>query len=249
MHWRGYRVYVMDKKIVTKYLPIWLLPFVVLLLQGCHSSRHTVKKDAAAAEMPARKPQKLDDTPEAMGRELVDAALKWIGTRYRYGGDSRNGTDCSGLVMRLYSDVCAVKIPRTTSAQHDFCTRLKRKDARPGDLVFFGSSKSGSSVSHVGLYIGKGEMIHASSSQGVVVSDIEKGYWADRFKGAGRVDGAHRSWAMARGGKGKGAENRVPASVPLPEETTVQNTEVSVDLLDVIINAKVDSIFSEQFMD
>lgn len=239
----------MDKKIVTKYLPIWLLPFVVLLLQGCHSSRHTVKKDAAAAEMPARKPQKLDDTPEAMGRELVDAALKWIGTRYRYGGDSRNGTDCSGLVMRLYSDVCAVKIPRTTSAQHDFCTRLKRKDARPGDLVFFGSSKSGSSVSHVGLYIGKGEMIHASSSQGVVVSDIEKGYWADRFKGAGRVDGAHRSWAMARGGKGKGAENRVPASVPLPEETTVQNTEVSVDLLDVIINAKVDSIFSEQFMD
>lgn len=238
----------MDKKIVTKYLFIWLLPFVALLLPGCHSSRHTVKKDAAA-DMPAWKPQKGDDTPEAMGRELVDAALKWIGTRYRYGGDSRNGTDCSGLVMRLYSDVCAVKIPRTTSAQHDFCTRLKRKDARPGDLVFFGSSKSGSSVSHVGLYIGKGEMIHASSSQGVVVSDIEKGYWADRFKGAGRVDGAHRSWAMARGGKGKGSQNRMPASIPLPEETTVQNTEVSVDLLDVIINAKVDSIFSEQFMD
>lgn len=236
----------MDKKSTVRLLLMAAMPFLALLVSGCHSSRSAVNRSTSAGVV---REYATDESPDAMGRELVDAALKWLGTRYRYGGDSRNGTDCSGLVMRLYSDVCALKLPRTTLGQRDYCTGLKRKEARPGDLVFFGSSKGNSSVSHVGVYIGKGEMVHASSSRGVVVSDIDKGYWADRFKGAGRVDGAHRSWAMARGKNDAKPQEPVLQEIQAPQESTVQNTEVAVDLLYVIINAKVDSIFSTQFMD
>lgn len=235
----------MYKKSVVRSLFIWLMAFAVLLVSGCHSSRRVTSQ----GDPVTNRDYTATESPDAMGRELVDAALKWLGTRYRYGGDSHNGTDCSGLVMRLYSDVCDIKLPRTTLGQRDYCTGLKRKEARPGDLVFFGSSKSNSSVSHVGIYIGKGEMVHASSSRGVVVSDIDNGYWADRFKGVGRVDGAQNSWAMARRKKGGKDNGSLLPGLPRGEGNTVRNAEVSVDLLDVIINAKVDSIFSNQFMD
>ena len=215
----------MYKKSVVRSLFIWLMVFAVLLVSGCHSSRRVTSQ----GDPVTNRDYTATESPDAMGRELVDAALKWLGTRYRYGGDSRNGTDCSGLVMRLYSDVCDIKLPRTTLGQRDYCTGLKRKEARPGDLVFFGSSKSNSSVSHV--------------------SDIDNGYWADRFKGAGRVDGAQNSWAMARRKKGGKDNGSLLPGLPHGEGNTVRNAEVSVDLLDVIINAKVDSIFSNQFMD
>ena len=174
---------------------------------------------------------------------------------------------------------------------------LARNKTRIGDLVFFGA---GGGVSHVGLYIGKGEMIHASSSRGVMVSNIDSGYWGDRFRGSGRVDGAEQSWAAnnRRRGKSKRREREqreapimevptvdrplgVPsvsvselASVlngggvtkqPQAVETPAQSVQVqnapqngpevaqseveAIELLDLIINEKVDSIFSNRFMD
>lgn len=149
---------------------------------------------------------------DPMGKELVDEARKWLGTPYRYGGSTRNGTDCSGLVMSLYRDVCAVKIPRTTREQKSYCTEVARNKTRIGDLVFFGS---GSGISHVGLYIGKGEMIHASSSKGVMVSNIDTGYWGNRYRGAGRVAGAGKSWA-ANAGKRKKRKSDVNSKVSKP---------------------------------
>lgn len=226
-----------------------LVPLMMLLLTGCHSSR---RSSAGVSDGGYRDglPSRIDysgELEEPMGQALVEAASAWLGTRYKYGGHTRAGTDCSGLVMSLYQEVCAVKLPRTTSDQHKFCSPLKRKDTRVGDLVFFGSSYG---ISHVGLYIGKGEMIHASSSQGVMVSGIDKGYWADRFKGGGRVDGAAGSWAMNNGkGKGWGKSAGKRKSGDEPAKETPQQPELSVELLDLIINEKVDSIFSSQFMD
>lgn len=147
-----------------------------------------------------------------MGRDLASEARRWLGTPYRYGGRDRNGTDCSGLVMELYRTVCAMKIPRTTVEQKSYCTKVARNKARMGDLVFFGSGKSENSVSHVGLYIGKGEMIHASSSRGVMVSRVDAGYWGDRFRGIGRIDGAYASWAKTdRGAKSSKKKRRITA--------------------------------------
>lgn len=248
-------------------LLLCMFPLVMLLLTGCHSHKRAVSSSGGGGGRPSVSLDYAREAADPMGCDLVAAAAEWLGTRYRYGGQSRQGTDCSGLVMSLYQDVCAVKLPRTTVEQHRFCSPLKRKEARVGDLMFFGSS---SGISHVGLYIGKGEMIHASSSQGVVVSGIDSGYWAQRFKGAGRVEGAAAAWAVLHGGKqGKpGKKNKeVPAmetAAPLQTELASgtdrkkrsesaakasPEPELTIDLLDLIINEKVDSIFSSQFMD
>lgn len=236
---------------------------LLLLLSGCHSSKKVVISGGSGKTTDIIRTvdkrvavEALRDVSDPMERELVESAMGWLGTRYRYGGDSRDGTDCSGFVMSVYRDVCALKLPRTTTAQMEYCSRQSRKNARVGDLVFFGASKGGGNVTHVGLYIGKGEMIHASSSRGVTVSSIDDGYWGDRFKGVGRVDNAPKAWAAANGGKsGKNKKDRnlvappaTPmASVKVPAEQKAP--EVTVDLIDLIINEKVDSIFSSQFMD
>ena len=70
-----------------------------------------------------------------------------------------------------------------------FCKKINKKDLKVGDLVFFATGKSSSKVSHVGLYIGNGEFIHASSSKGVIITDLNKNYYVRTFVSAGRVEG------------------------------------------------------------
>ena len=111
-----------------------------------------------------------------------------IGPPYKYGGESRKGTDCSGLTMVVYRDVAGIKIPRNSGKQQEFCSRISRNALSPGDLVFFSSSRKGS-VSHVGIYAGSGKFIHASSSRGVILSSLDEDYYRRHFHSAGRVPG------------------------------------------------------------
>lgn len=220
---------------------------------------------------------------DPMGKALVSEAQRWLGTRYLYGGDSKSGTDCSGLVMRVYHNVCGVKIPRSTREQVKYCTKVARNKIRPGDLVFFAPVKADDKVSHVGLYVGEGKMIHASSSRGVMVSGFDSGYWGERYLTGARIDAAPRAFAAVNNRKGRyddepvtlppapapglegvpdypgRSENAgieannevVPAASSLPPSTfSPASGEIStIDLLDLIINQKVDSIFSSGFAD
>ncbi len=291
---------------------ISLIAVAAMLLAGCRS--HKANVSSPHGQWGNGYHDYSSEVTDAMGADLAEEARGWLGTPYRYGGADRRGTDCSGLVMELYRSVCATKLPRTTVEQKSYCTKVARNKARVGDLMFFGSSKGGGQISHVGLYIGKGEMIHASSSRGVMVSNVDAGYWGDRFRGTGRVDGAYNAWARTDRGsralKGKkkdrnpvtpdeiptpdrpvaplpigeiaydklpagdAPENMEPASsapamdnsmTTQPEKTsqqpsaTPQGTQANavksadatetIDLLDLIINQKVDSIFSTRFMD
>ncbi len=202
-----------------------------LMLGGCGSSRSSVKGSqgrvvknerrhgGGGSRKPATQPRpvNLADIDDPMARDLIAEANGWLGTPYSYGGATTGGVDCSGLVMSLYRDVTGMKLPRTTREQVRYCTNLARNKIRPGDLVFFAN---GSDVSHVGLYVGNGSMIHASSSRGVVVSDIDNGYWADRYLTGGRVESAREAWAALnrpRRGKGKPAKE-----VPAPAESPAQ---------------------------
>ena len=106
-------------------------------------------------------------------------------------------------------------------------------------------------VSHVGLYIGDGRMIHASSSRGVMVSSCDTGYWGDRYVTGARVEAAPRAYASLHGGERRPTEPAPSAvSVPAPApQLQAQNTPSTIDLLDMLINDKVDSIMSSQYND
>lgn len=114
---------------------------------------------------------------------LARSALRFLGTPYVFGGTSSSGFDCSGLVQHVYA-MAGIPLPRTADAQFDY-GRPARGGPKVGDLVFFQTYTEG--VSHVGIYVGKGEFVHASSSHGVMVSKLSDSYWRSRYVGAKRI--------------------------------------------------------------
>jgi len=119
------------------------------------------------------------------GEKVVSIAAGYIGTPYRYGGDSpRNGFDCSGLVFFSFEQM-GLKVPRTAADQRKAAERVPRDDLEPGDLVFFRSSKG--RVDHVGIYAGEGRFIHAPNSGSVVsYAYLDDPYYRSHFVSAGR---------------------------------------------------------------
>jgi cell wall-associated NlpC family hydrolase len=111
---------------------------------------------------------------------------KWIGTNYRLGGCDISGIDCSGFAQKLYSDVYGVDLVRTAVDQFSSCKRIKHsRDAAEGDLVFF--HIRGRRISHVGIYLANDYFVHASTSGGVMISNLNEDYWHKTFAGCGRV--------------------------------------------------------------
>ena len=114
------------------------------------------------------------------------AAGSWRGVPYRIGGNSRQGTDCSGFAQSLYREVVGAAIPRTTGELWQSGWNVGSANLRPGDLVFFSRIPSGDAVNHVGVVIGEGEFAHASTSMGVQFARYDRGYWQKRLAGARR---------------------------------------------------------------
>ena len=125
--------------------------------------------------------------PERAKREaIVETALGQVGRPYRYGGDSPEGFDCSGLVEYSYAEA-GIQVPHNTSALRSSGSHIALGDARPGDLLFYRFNSSPSSL-HVAIYLGHGKMVHAPA-QGKQVSVIhtDDSPWPGRFLGAVRV--------------------------------------------------------------
>jgi len=133
------------------------------------------------------------DTPvvEADGRVegLLKRALSFIGTPYRWGGSSPDsGFDCSGLVGYVFRTALGIDLPRVSRDMAQNGERVERAALSAGDLVFFG--RRGNRIDHVGIYLGDGRFVHAPrSGKDVMVSEMDSGYWATRFKSARRVAG------------------------------------------------------------
>jgi cell wall-associated NlpC family hydrolase len=136
------------------------------------------------ATTPATRSDDSLATPGARGNDVVERAQQYLGAPYRSGGTSTNGVDCSGLTYSVYRSV-GVKLPRSSDEQARVGEAVPRSQLAPGDLIFFG--KSGN-VSHVGIYAGDGEFIHASTSARSVRFDkLETTYFRDRYLTARRV--------------------------------------------------------------
>jgi cell wall-associated NlpC family hydrolase len=106
----------------------------------------------------------------------------WKGIAHRYGGENRNGMDCSAFVKALYQKLFQVELPRSTKEQVLVGHPVKRKDLRAGDLVFF---KPSYTPRHVGIYLSNHEFVHVSKDRGVVISTIGPAYW-ERYYWTGR---------------------------------------------------------------
>lgn len=119
--------------------------------------------------------------------KLYLEAAQWVGTPYRGGGNSKRGTDCSGLTTQIYKKVYHARLPRTTGGQKQESRKVARRALREGDLVFFTSRNSGRKVAHVGIYLKNDKFIHASTSRGVIVSHLDESYYRKHWLTGGRV--------------------------------------------------------------
>ncbi|MBS4174721.1 C40 family peptidase [Bacillus sp. FJAT-49736] len=115
--------------------------------------------------------------------KAISVAKSNLGVPYRYGGISPAGFDCSGLVKYSYGKA-GVALPRTAGDMFSKGTRAKTLKA--GDLVFFAQNKA-SKPSHVGIYLGSGKFINASSSKGVSITTLSNPYWKPRYVGAKHI--------------------------------------------------------------
>lgn len=143
-----------------------------LFLASCASHKHAGEHDNRADK-------------------VITAARSYLGTPYKYGGTTRAGMDCSGLLINSFR-VIDVNLPRSSEAQSKVGKEVEMKDLEPGDLVFFATGKRKREVTHVGLVTEcKGrdniKFIHSSSTLGVVETNLFAEYYQKRFRGGRRV--------------------------------------------------------------
>lgn len=117
-------------------------------------------------------------------RKLYSFIDSWWATRYRYGGTSRSGIDCSAFTGNLVSEVYGIALPRTAKDQYGICEKIFRDDLQEGDLVFF-NTRGG--ISHVGVYLGNNYFVHSSVHDGVTISSLNDTYYNSKFITGGRV--------------------------------------------------------------
>lgn len=122
------------------------------------------------------------------GSAVAQAAYNYLGERYVWGSAQPGvGFDCSGLTSYLYNKVCGISLYRNSAAQSNNGYPVSKSNLKQGDLLFFSTNGSGS-ISHVGIYVGNGKMIHASTpSTGVIISDIDSNYYSNTFVTARRI--------------------------------------------------------------
>lgn len=119
-------------------------------------------------------------------KALLESVDDWYGVRYRRGGNTKTGVDCSGFTVAVYAAVYGMTLPRVSREQYRISRKISTTELREGDLVFFNTTGRG--VSHVGVYLGNNRFIHASVSKGVMVNSLFESYYLKRFIGAGRID-------------------------------------------------------------
>ncbi len=220
------------------------IPMIIvalLTLSGCHSSRNATKDDIYT-ERRDRDAPKDATSVDSRRKAIVDEARNWLGTKYRYGGNDRKGVDCSGMVTQIYLKVANLKLPRNSAQQQQFCQRISKDELAEGDLVFFATGRDKSRVSHVGIYIGDDRMIHASSSQGVIISNLNERYYTRHYHSSGYVAGIFADKTATKTEAGKKSTPKPAAEISINDLSKL--TQKDSTNLNQALDQKIDSIYS-----
>jgi cell wall-associated NlpC family hydrolase len=181
---------------------------LIFLIVGCGASKKRAKAEeprkitVEASNDPTSDSEEI--TPEVVGEDLdietsdakiladsiVNTALTFSGTRYKYGGVTRKGMDCSGLVYVAFGEQ-HISLPRISYQIAEEGRPIKLKKVTKGDLLFFSTGKKSKRISHVGLVVAVDgddiKFIHSTTSRGVIVSSLREGYWNHAFVKATRI--------------------------------------------------------------
>ncbi|WP_104811485.1 C40 family peptidase [Aureitalea marina] len=153
---------------------------MVLVLSSCGSSKKVA--DHSSKSSNHSKNKTVDP--------IIDHAISFEGTPYRFGGTSKKGMDCSGLIYVSYLEG-EIQLPRVSRDMAKTGKKIALADVREGDLVFFSTSKKGGGINHVGLVVerkgGQIRFIHSTTSRGVIVSSMDENYWRKAFVQARKV--------------------------------------------------------------
>ena len=127
----------------------------------------------------------MEEPVETVTNErLISFLESWYGTPYKFGGVDRIGIDCSAFCSMLMDSVYGVALPRTARSQYEMGVKIKKDQLEQGDLVFFNTTGG---ISHVGVFLANNKFVHAATSAGVMISDLNDMYYKKRFIGASRV--------------------------------------------------------------
>ena len=163
------------------------LPFArVLVLVAAAFSPFSHADEAVVVAAPP--PVSFVDRASATAQDAIDQALDLLGIRYRRGGSSPDaGFECSGFVSHVFREGLGLILPRSSKEMSKSGEVIARDELKPGDLVFFNTMRS--AFSHVGIYLGDNQFVHAPRSGGRVrIEDLRDGYWIKRFNGARRLN-------------------------------------------------------------
>lgn len=167
---------------------LWLIIFSALMI-SCGTShfakKYTYKKSSSASSANLKKlSSDYSGSVSGIRKSVINDAENYIGTPYKYAGNTASGFDCSGLVCKVF-DENKIKLPRRSADQANAGKSINISEAKPGDLLFFATA-GGSSVTHVGIVheiFGNGEItfIHSSTTKGVIISSLNEAYWNKAF--------------------------------------------------------------------
>lgn len=149
--------------------------YTTLIFPG---QRLFISADASVSQTPAATVSRGTNRTDM----LLGYAKSFTGVPYVYGGQTPAGFDCSGYVKYVFKHI-GIDLPRTAAEQFHRGTRVSNQEARPGDIVAFSSG----GINHIGIYLGDGKFISATSSQGVQTASVYGGYWGGRLYGFSRI--------------------------------------------------------------
>ncbi len=169
--------------------------FILLLLLcisfgSCNSSKGINTKKSRTTKVNTKKTNNTYSSPSKTIESIIDYAQTFEGTRYKYGGTTKRGMDCSGLVVTAFQKE-NINLPRTTASLQSTGDWIDVKEVKEGDLLFFATKKNSRKVNHVGIVTksrpGYVEFIHSTTSRGVITSNLSERYWYLAYVQARRV--------------------------------------------------------------